>query len=751
MKLRVFGVRHHGPGSALRLLNVLNEYQPDCVLIESPFETNSQIPILQDEAIIPPIALLIYEEKALSKAAYLPFAHFSPEWQAIQYALKQEIPVQCIDLPMANQMALVKEDALISNIVNESSISRDPLGYLADLQGYDDSEQWWNDTFEESDKKEDIFPAINELISTIRREANREESRETLLREAFMRKQIRRAIKEGFERIAVVCGAWHAPVLQETLSYKVGADNSILRGLPKTKVKATWIPWSYERLSKIKGYGAGILSPAWYELLFSFPSSPDVIWMSKVSVLMRENGYPASPAHSTEAIRLAQTLATMRDKHLPGLNELDEAALVVFCRGESSKMEVIRKQLIIGNKVGYIPPNLTNLPIQKDFFKLIKSTRLSRYWEKIGKYWLKATATNSRGGLDLRNSNDLLKSHFLHQLNVLEVSWGTVMDKTGLEKGSFKEFWQLNWDALFTLQVIEAGKWGNTIQAAAQTKIVEDANKATHLKEVAILMERALKGGLQAAIRPLTDKMTTLLSETEDCLILMESFPTFINILEYGDVRQTDLLVIEHYISEIIPRICIELPGYCHHLDEEQSKKVLTQIVNTNAALKILDNEDFLSNWNKTLALLSDVESIAPEPKGIAARLLFDQNEDSIQTTGRRMSLALSDGNEPIQVVRWLEGFLHGSGLLLVHFRPLWRLIDDWVIHVREDSFHHILPLLRRTFSNFSPSERSKMMQMAQSHDSEESNTFTPPINPGSYSNQREKILLPMIKKLLSP
>ncbi len=747
--LRVFGIRHHGPGSTLSLIKALQNYQPDCILMEAPFEANTQISLLNDREIQAPVALLVYEEKTLKKAAYLPFADFSPEWQAIQYTFKNNIPLHCIDLPMSIQMSLSEEDSLLTTVVNQSSIARDPLGYLAHLQGYEDSEQWWNDTFEESDRTGDIFPAIRELIATIRREANREESKETLIREAFMRKQIRKSLKDGFEKIAVVCGAWHAPVLQDTLHYKISADNAILRGLPKLKVKATWIPWSYERLSKIKGYNAGVLSPAWYELLFSVQSAPEVNWMSKVSILFRENGLSASPAHTSEAIRLAQTLAALRDKRAPGLSELDEAALVVFCHGNKNSMNIIRQQLIIGDKVGYIPHQLTQLPIQKDFFKTIKSTRLSKYWEQTGEYWLKSTSTNPRGGLDLRNKNDLLKSHFLHRLNILEIHWGHSMNKTGKEKGSFKEIWRLKWDPLFIIQIIEAGRWGNTIYDAALAKIIEDAKKCKHLGGMVSLVNLALKAGLEEVIQPLAEMMTTLLAETEDCLVLMESLPPFIHILEYGDVRKTDLFAIEHYISEIVPRICLELPGYCHQLDESQSKIIAGQIINTNAALKMLNNDYFLHTWINTLSLLADVELISPEAKGTACRLLFDQNNAGIEVTQNRMSLALSPGNEPINIARWLEGFLNGSGLLLVHFPPLWQLIDHWVTGIHQDAFRDILPLLRRTFAKFTSGERSRMMQLVKS----DRTPINPSISPTELSPsslKREKILIPILKKLLN-
>jgi hypothetical protein len=44
-------------------------------------------------------------------------------------------------------------------------------------------------------------------------EHGREAEREAR-REAYMRQKIRDALKRGRERVAVVCGAWHAPVLR---------------------------------------------------------------------------------------------------------------------------------------------------------------------------------------------------------------------------------------------------------------------------------------------------------------------------------------------------------------------------------------------------------------------------------------------------------------------------------------------------------------------------------------------------------
>src|SRR5678816_4774066 len=78
-----------------------------------------------------------------------------------------------------------------------------------------------------------------------------------------MRQSIRAATREGFDRIAVVCGAWHAPVLHTMGPPK--NDVATLKGLPKTKVSATWVPWTMSRLTHWSGYGAGIESPGYYQ------------------------------------------------------------------------------------------------------------------------------------------------------------------------------------------------------------------------------------------------------------------------------------------------------------------------------------------------------------------------------------------------------------------------------------------------------------------------------------------------------
>ena len=102
----VYGIRHHGPGSARSVRAALAGQRPDVVLIEGPPEADDLVALAADPDMRPPVALLGYVPGEPRQAAFWPFAVFSPEWQAITYALDAGIPVRFCDLPAAHQLAL---------------------------------------------------------------------------------------------------------------------------------------------------------------------------------------------------------------------------------------------------------------------------------------------------------------------------------------------------------------------------------------------------------------------------------------------------------------------------------------------------------------------------------------------------------------------------------------------------------------------------------------------------------------------
>ncbi len=718
---QIFGIRHHGPGSAKSLKKALAFYQPDVLLVEGPPDAEKAIKHIINGDLKPPVAILTYNPKDLRQAAYFPFAEFSPEWVAMNWAVEQGIPIQFMDLPQEFHFALdveneeINDKQLVLDFSDETLetkkkseedwlLEHDPLGFLGKLAGYEDSERWWEMTFEQNENPVDIFPAIVEMMTALRSEIKKPQAPREQMREAYMRKVLRKADKD-FGKVAVVCGAFHAPALHDYQSFKTATDTAILKGLKKVKTETTWIPWTYERLSYSSGYGAGVLSPAWYKMLFSNRKDVVIRWMSKVAKLLRQEDLNASSAHIIEAVRLAETLATLRGLSISGIEEMDEAAKTIFCGGYDEPMLLIREKLIIGDAMGKVSENVPVVPLQQDLEKLIKTARLTK------EYQVTDTITKE---LDLRKDTHTIASLLLHRLNILKIDWGKRQTIRGQKQGSFHEHWKLKWKVRFPLAIIEAGMWGNTVETAATNFIRKTAFETEALSDLSAFLDAAIDADLQEALPYLVKLVHDKSSVTKDVLDLMKTLPILVTKLRYGTVRKIDLSSVELVVHQILPRIFIGLPAACQGVDEVAAAEIFELVQSSNRAVSLLDNAEYLDNWHDTLLHLAEMKGINGILAGGAVRILSDRNVINIEQTSEKMAFALSANNDAIAAAQWLEGFLHGSGLLLIYNHAFWNILNDWVDGLTMEKFNDILPLLRRTFSNFDTPERQKMMDLAK-------------------------------------
>jgi hypothetical protein len=325
----LLGIRHHGPGSARSVRAALEKLRPDCVLVEGPPEADALLPLFADPEAIPPLALLIYLPDNPQYAIFYPFAEFSPEWQAIRYALANKITVRFMDLEQRHLLVAHRPDPEQSP--TPVFPSSDPFQILAQAAGYSDSERWWERFIEQRRTTEGIFSGILELMSALRAEAESlgQNEPQNLVREAAMRNIIRAAQVEGYENIAVVCGAWHAPALTHLDTDQ--ADETLLADFLRSIVPdrragsstgqpaVSLIPWTYDRLARRSGYGAGIDSPGWYEHLWQSESNIVEGWMVKVAQQMRAEGLEVSPAHAIEGTRLGRNAGCVARSSSPRL------------------------------------------------------------------------------------------------------------------------------------------------------------------------------------------------------------------------------------------------------------------------------------------------------------------------------------------------------------------------------------------------------------------------------------------------
>lgn len=737
--IHLFGIRHHGPGCARSLVAALEELAPDCLLIEGPPEAEAVLAAAVHADIQPPVALLLYCPDDTRLASFYPFAEFSPEWQAIRLGLQKQIPVRFMDLPQVHDLALRQRESgppqetaetepgsaaieaappatdaelpIETGPSEADSLSHDPLDWLGRAAGYGDGESWWNQMVEERGDTDslNLFAAIQEAMVAVRAEVPRKldedaKQRENL-REAHMRKCIRQAEKDGFQKIAVICGAWHVPALAQMPAAK--ADNELLKGLPKVKVTATWVPWTYGRLASASGYGAGVLSPGWYEYLWRSREADSqkrsIGWIAKIAGFMRSEDLDCSSAHVIEAARLSDTLAAMRERPAASLEEINEAVRTVMCMGDDAPLRLIHSKLVVGEKMGQVPPDVPSVPLQQDLEKQQRSLRL------------KSEALARTLDLDLRKDNDLTRSHLLHRLKLLGIPWG-LLSRTGRSsKGTFHEVWQLQWQPEFAIRIIEASRWGSTLEDAATALAVDTAKGSTHLPDLSELVDHVLLANLPAAVKPVTEALENLAAVAGDIPQLLEAVPPLANIFRYGNVRQTDASLVGHVLDSLVSRASIGLTGSCSSLDDDAAAAMRKRLVDMHQAVKLIGQESHLAEWIPALSRLAVLDSTHGLLAGLASRLLFDEQAEDSETTSRRMSQALSIGSEPGQAAAWLEGFLHQSGMILLHDARLWQALDAWMASLSEENFIRVLPLVRRTFALFPPMERQQLGTRAAS------------------------------------
>ncbi len=727
MNLGIFGVRHHGPGSARSVVRALDAFAPDIVLVEGPPEADDIVALARDEAMQPPVAILAYAVDTPKRAAFYPFATFSPEWQAIRYALARDVPVRFIDLPLAHVLASEAEDDA------EPVQRHDVIGEIAERAGYADGERWWDRFVERRRDEADAFGALEDLMGAMRVAREPYDDPNEARREAAMRQHIRVAQRE-FARVAVVCGAWHAPALRRETS--AAADARTLRGLPKTKVAATWIPWTHGRLARASGYGAGIVSPGWYEHLWAVPHEQIVtMWMAKAARTLRDAGLDIASAHAIEASRLAETLAALRESPIPGLDDLTDAARSVYCFGDTLPLQLLHEKLIVGERLGIVPESVTKIPLIADLAREQKRLRLP------------AEPDVRDYEFDLRKPNDLDRSRLLHRLQLLAVPWGRFVDgRRGA--GTFRERWQLRWMPEFAISLIESSVYGNSVADASHAAVRERATASTDVGELAGLLDAVLLANLTDALDEVLARVRDVAAQTHDVALLLDAIPSLANVRRYGDVRGTDAASVAVVLERLIVRACIGLPTACLALDDDAAEAMFGRLVAVDSAVRTLDSPSEREAWHAALHALACNDRVHGLVAGRATRALFDVGALAIEDVRVRLGLALGTAIDPARAAAWIDGAFRKSGMVLVHQTALLDALDAWLASLGADAFLVTLPLVRRTFGTFAAPERRSIGEYIVASSSGAMRTASP-AGDAEIDWERANALFPVLRELL--
>jgi Family of unknown function (DUF5682) len=706
-RVAVLGIRHHGPGSARSVVAELDRLRPSVVLIEGPSDAGPVLPLAAEPGMEPPVALLAYAPEAPRVSAFWPFAMFSPEWQALTWAARHGVPARFCDLPAAVVLAgpprSQQDRDQREQAGADGDLREDPLARLAAAAGYDDPERWWDDVVESRLDGQPPFTALTEAMAELRAatpDPPPDEHWQEQRREAHMRQAVRAACKETDGPVVVVCGAWHAPALAGKLPPAAG-DAALLRGMRKRRVSLAWVPWTHSRLATASGYGAGITSPGWYHHLFTTPEQTVPRWLVKVAGVLRDHDLPVSSAHVIEAVRLAEALAALRGRPLPGLAEVSEATKAVMCEGDEVATLFVTRDLVVGEVLGQVPDSAPVVPLEADLRAQARTFRL------------KISPLEQSLVLDLRKDLDRSRSVLLHRLTALGVGWATATADQVRGTGTFRETWTLGWKPELAVAIIDAALWGTTVAAAATAKLIDTARSAGTLGLVTATVERALLADLADALGPALRALDQAAAADADVTHLMTALPALVRAVRYGDVRGTDTSDLAAVADALAARICAGLPAAVTSLADDAADRMRDAVDRAHLALDLHAQHErgrpARDRWIAALTGLAGRRDLHGLLAGRVIRLLTDAGVLAREEAARRFGAHLSVGVPAAAKAAWAEGFLAGGGLLLVHDRDLLAILDGWVAGLDAQEFMDVLPLLRRTFGGFTPAERANI------------------------------------------
>ncbi|MBW8733651.1 MAG: hypothetical protein JF571_04965, partial [Asticcacaulis sp.] len=713
----LFGIRHHGPGSAALLKGALEALDPACVLIEGPPEGDTLIPYAGLPGMVPPLAMLFYAADDAANAMFAPFAEFSPEWVAMRWALANGREVRFIDWPAAVSLALSKaareappdappdapEDTGADDAAPQPRYRADPLDVLAEAAGYGDGEAFWNGLIEQhggqGQSPLDVFAVIAAAMTEARQhQADVEGLTEAELlrearREAFMRSHVRDAVKRHDGAVAVVVGAWHVGGLLADTT--VAADKALVKDLPRLKVEATWAPWSDGRLSYASGYGAGVVSPGWYRHLWDMYTGDGqggaepfaALWQARTAAFLRGEGYATSTASAIEAARLALTLSAVRGLAVPGLTEMRDASLSALCHGDETALSLIERKLYIGDRIGRIDDAVPQMPLLRDFELWCRKTRLKP----------EEAATDMR--LDLRSEAGLLKSTFLHRLNLIGVTWGRLIDAEA-GRGTFREVWQLAWSPDMAIALAEALVFGVTIEQAAAGATRDRATRTGSITALAELVQAALVADLADAATDCIAGLQAAAVNLSDITDLMTAVPPLVRVVRYGTARKLPEDALRALIEVLSSEIIAGIRTGSHQLDDNAAAARIRAMRTFDESLGLFGEQALVEEWRRQMAIMVDDDQVAAGVAGLALRRLHDTGTWDEAATAAAFSRHVV-GETPARAGAFVESFLTGSAEVLIQDQALLFLMDEWLCGLDEEAFVESLPLLRRAFSGF--------------------------------------------------
>ena len=705
--MKTFGIRHFSPAGSYFLRQFLDEVKPSLVLIEGPADFDFLIDDIVSKKLVPPFAIMAYTKEAPIDTILYPFAEYSPEYQAILWARENNTECHFFDLESDIILGLekrddeTKEEEIISETNPKKSIETDMEGF-------------WERTLEQSEDMHAYRAGSALFGESIRKDTNSDDKsfiRDTV-RESFMKRKIKEYIEKGFdtEKIVAITGAFHTSAIE---SLEGAMSDKEYKALVRRESNVTLMPYSYYRLSKRTGYGAGNAAPAYYELLWQGFLNGDITYherkyLSSLAKYMREHGGIVSSAQVIEATRLARELAVIRGGSVPTLEDLKDASITCMGGGSFGEMAMGFAETDIGKKIGSVPQDAMQTSIQSDFTSKLKQLKLEKYKELV------ATPLQ----LDLRENLrvksvesaflDLNRSFFLYRLVVLGIDFAKIK-RSSQDNATWAENWILQWTPEAEIQIVESVLKGDTIADAVAFVLSERLLEATKISEIAEVIEDAFNCGLPKIVEGAKRSLDEMTNGAIAMCDIADTVSKLSNMILFGDIRKLD----REPLIPIVKRLCIRASlmlvgeSACDDIAAASLAEDIQKIHNVFMVQDFLDE----SLWFDKLTELSNRDDLNTKISGLATAILLDASKIDEPTLRKEVSRRLSIGMPAELGANWFAGLSMRNHYALIGRLTLWESLSEYMDTLDEEEFRRSAVFLRRAFVEYSAKEKDMIAE----------------------------------------
>ncbi|HYF95336.1 MAG TPA: DUF5682 family protein [Symbiobacteriaceae bacterium] len=697
----IFPVRHHSPTAALQVRTLIRKRRPRLVLVEGPADATPLIPLLLDRSTAPPVAVYAYRTGAAEvRAAFWPFCDYSPEYAALQAGQEVGAQLAFCDLPAAMTLAAGREEA------GGSEYGRFAAG-LAEAAGYDSFEEFWETAFEQEAGQgtpEGYIEVLGDFGTKARALSAGDEHND--LRERHMAAT---ALNSGVApaEIAIVCGAAHA----EKIAAAVTGGSAAFAALETATVEVVLVPYSFPRLSEQSGYGAGNRAPWFYQRVWELKGDYRAATRATLAALagrLRKQGHQASLAQTIDAYNLARTLAHMREKPAPGVDEVTEAATACFGQGRTTLVTDALRHVLIGETVGRVTHKVGKTPLQTEFYAEANRLRLP------------ILDTPQQILVHLPVAAEAEQSAFLHRLGVASIPFareiesglgGRGRDAAGgpLEQLSrVREKWELQWRPETDAELVERTALGNTLAEVCGRVLNQRLAEAPHIDTGAEVLLKMALCEVTAGFDQALEQCEALAADSASFTALARAAYYLDGLISYGSARRLPAERLTALAERLFARAVLHLPAAAICGDEAAQEadgalKSLYDLVARGAAAADVF-------W-ESVETVSRMVPAHPALRGLCLVLLELGGRLAPGALAAQIRYWLSATAEAPDNARLVAGLFSLHRSTLVRNRTLIGAVTEFLSDLSMEQLVPLLPVLRRNLGNLTAAERTYLAE----------------------------------------